>query len=79
MSQAQGRKAHFSEAKFKPLKCLFHFYLFSSSLHLMIFTMCSVLLKVEMQNSKTNAAVSMFVEKAVALAWIHQLLDFFLP
>ena len=77
MSQAQGRKAHFSEVKFKPLKCLF--YLFSSSLHLMICTMCSVLLKVEMQNSKTNAAVSMFVEKAVALAWIHQLLDFFLP
>ena len=28
MSRAQGRKASFSEAKFKPPKCLFHFICF---------------------------------------------------
>ena len=79
MSQAQGRKAHFSEAIFKPRKYLVNnFYLLSCSLHFMICTMCVAVYKVELQNSKTKATLSMFVKKAAAsLAWIHQLLDLF--
>ena len=73
MSQAWGRNAHFRKAKFKPPKCPSFLFVFVAFYYLYNVFHC---FKIELQNSKTKAAIQISVKKA-ALVWIHKLLNLF--